>query len=142
MDHLFRMLVLAQESPTVPLAPPPGGGVPPTDIGAAAEGAAQAAQSSPFEGFLFLILMLVVFYFLLIRPQQKRAKKHTALVKGLGTGDHVITTSGIFGRIVAIDDSTATVEVAKGTRIKILKNYVGGIANPETEKELAQAPPP
>ena len=92
------------------------------------------------EQLLFIGFMIAVFYFLLIRPQQKRAKKHKEMVTQLSAGDQVITNSGIFGKISAIDDTSVTLEVAKGTRIRVLKSFVGGIANPETEQELAQQP--
>lgn len=92
------------------------------------------------ESLILIGVMLVVFYFLLIRPQQKRAKKHTNLIESLKRGDEVITSSGIFGKIALIEGNTVTLEIAKNTKIKVLKNYVGGIANSETEKELAQQP--
>lgn len=101
--------------------PPPGGGA---------------------ESLVMIGLMLVVFYFLLIRPNQKRAKKHKELVDSLKRGDTVITSSGIFGRITQIDGNTVSLEIAKNTKIKLLRSYVSGIANPDTEKELAAGPRP
>ncbi len=92
------------------------------------------------EPIIFLVLMLVVFYFFLIRPQQKRAKKHKAMVSALKRGDTVITNSGIKGRITGIDGQWVTVEIAKGTRVEILKSFVGGIADESTEQQLAQQP--
>jgi len=92
------------------------------------------------EPIIFLVLMLVVFYFFLIRPQQKRAKKHKEMVSALKRGDTVITSSGIKGRIHAIDGQWVTVEVAKNTRIEVLKSFVGGIADEATEQQLAQQP--
>lgn len=127
-----------------------GGGNAPSAPGGAATGAAAeavaggadaAAQGAPgggFEQLFFIGVMIVVFYFLLIRPQKKRADKHKTMVTQLSAGDHVITNSGIFGKISAIDDTSVTLEVAKGTRIRVLKSFVGGIANPTTEEDLAQ----
>ena len=90
--------------------------------------------------FLPIILIFIVFYFLLIRPQQKRAKQHKQLVESLKRGDAVITSSGIYGRIVSVDGNVLTIEIAKGTEIKILKGYVGGIANEQTATTLNQNP--
>ena len=42
-----------------------------------------------------VFLLLFAFYFALWRPQQKRARKHEELLKGLRAGDKVTTTSGI-----------------------------------------------
>ena len=80
---------------------------------------AQQPQQGP-EGFIItMVLMIIIFYFLLIRPQKKRADKHKEMVKQLSAGDQVITNSGIFGKISAIDDTSVTLEVAKGTRIRV-----------------------
>ena len=134
IDNLIAFMFFAQESL--------GGG-------AAAPGASPAAGAPPgagpprgsaMEPIIFLVLMLVVFYFFLIRPQQKKAKKHKEMIGQLKRGDTVITSSGIKGRIHAIDGQWVTVEVAKNTRIEILKNFVGGVANEATEQELVQQP--
>jgi preprotein translocase subunit YajC len=92
------------------------------------------------ESFILILIMLGVFYFLLIRPQQKRQKKHTSLLKALKAGDEVITSSGIFGKITEMQGGTITVEIAKNTKIRVLKNYVAGLATKDTEQELADAP--
>ncbi len=68
--------------------------------------------------------IFVLFYFIGIRPQQKQAKKHKELVAGLRPGDKVVTSSGILGRIAQLDDKVATLEVDKGTRIKVLRDHV------------------
>jgi preprotein translocase subunit YajC len=44
--------------------------------------------------------MFAVFYFLLIRPQQKRAKELKNMLAGLKPGDEVLTSGGIYGRIL------------------------------------------
>ena len=129
----MRAFVLAQEN----LGGGGGGGAPtPGAEGGVPAGAAEAP--SPFQPLIFIGVMLVVFYLLLIRPQQKRAKKHKQLVESLKRGDQVITSSGIFGRIAALEGATLTIEIAKGTEIKVLRSHVAGLANQETEKELAQ----
>ncbi|MDR3175389.1 MAG: preprotein translocase subunit YajC [Desulfovibrio sp.] len=53
-----------------------------------------------FTSFVPLILMFAVFYFLLIRPQQKRAKELKNMLASLKPGDEVLTSGGIYGRIL------------------------------------------
>ena len=62
-----------------------------------------------------MVFMVVIFYFLLIRPQQKKAKEHKALLDNLKRGDRVITSGGIIGNIIDIDDQIVTLEVAQFT---------------------------
>jgi preprotein translocase subunit YajC len=97
---------------------------------------AQAAQQQPdmLTSFLPLILIFVVFYFLLIRPQTKRAKEHRAMVSALQPGDEVITGGGVVGKVTAIDDQFATVEVAKGVEVKVQKGSVSAVLPKGTYK--------
>ena len=70
--------------------------------------AASTTNSNPLTLFLPLVLMGGVFYFLLIRPQQKRVRAQAALVNAVEVGDEIMTTGGIFGTVVEIDDDEGT----------------------------------
>ena len=97
---------------------------------------AQEAQSgSSLVGLALPVLMIVGFYFLLIRPQRNRQRAQQALVASLEVGDDVMTSGGIFGTIVDIDDDegTVTVEIAPGTRVRMLRQ---GISQRLVEDEL------
>jgi preprotein translocase subunit YajC len=72
--------------------------------------------------FLPMLLIIVVFYFFMIRPQMK--KDHKKFVEELKKGDKVITTSGIHGKIVEMNDSTFLIEVESGTKIRFEKSSV------------------
>jgi preprotein translocase subunit YajC len=88
---------------------------------------AQDSQSgSSLIGLALPVLMIVGFYFLLIRPQRNRQRAQQALVASLEVGDDVMTTGGIFGTIVAIDDDegSVTVEIAPGTRVRMLRQGI------------------
>lgn len=88
------------------------------------------AESSGGSLSSMLLPMLVIFgafYFLLIRPQQKRQKAHTALVGALATGDEVLTSGGILGKVTAVSEHYATVKIADGVEIKIQKSTVSQV---------------
>ncbi|PWE16646.1 preprotein translocase subunit YajC [Marinicauda salina] len=72
-------------------------------------------QLAPF------ILIFVVFYFLLIRPQQQRVKQHREMISNLRRGDEVVTAGGLIGKVTRIADGEATVELADGVRVKVVK---------------------
>jgi preprotein translocase subunit YajC len=96
---------------------------------------AQASNNSnPIALFVPLVLMGGVFYFLLIRPQQRRVRAQQALVNAVQVGDEIMTTGGIFGTIVELDDDEGTVlvEIAPGTQIRMAKS---GIARRLTEDD-------
>ena len=71
-----------------------------------------------------LVLLLGVMYFVLIRPQQQRVKAQRALITSLAVGDEVSTVGGLLGRIVTIDDETATVETTPGTILRFRRSAI------------------
>ena len=85
--------------------------------------------------FLPMLLIIVVFYFFMIRPQMKKAKDHKKFVEDLKKGDKVITTSGIHGKIVDLNETTFLIEVESGTKIRFEKSSV----SLESSKALVQA---
>ena len=89
-----------------------------TDVFAMAGNAAQG-QANQYQGIIMLVAMFAIFYFLLIRPQQKRAKQQKELVSGLKVGDNVVTAGGMHGKITAVEETTVTLEVATGVKIKM-----------------------
>ncbi len=89
-----------------------------------AEAAPAAGDPSGFASLVPLILIFVIFYFLLLRPQIKRAKEHKQMVGSLTKGDEVVTSGGLLGRIVKVDDNFVSLEVADGVRVKVQKSAV------------------
>jgi preprotein translocase subunit YajC len=83
-------------------------------------------SSGSLIGLALPLLMIVGFYFLLIRPQRNRQRSQQALLASLEVGDEVMTTGGIFGTIIEIDEDagTVTVEIAPGTRVKMLRQGI------------------
>lgn len=54
-------------------------------------------------------LIALVFYFLIIRPQSQARKKHAALLENLKTGDEIVTSGGVMGKVTKIDGAQVTV---------------------------------
>jgi len=79
---------------------------------------------SPLAGLFPIILIFGIFYFLLIRPQQKQQKKHREMLTQLKKNDEVVTSGGIHGTIVNLDDETVTLRVDDNARIKFQKNTI------------------
>src|SRR5215475_4978728 len=94
------------------------------------------AQSSSGGSAFTLLIFIVPFalLFLFMRNQQKRVRQQQALQQSAEVGDEVLTTAGIFGTIIDEDEDegTVTVEIAPGTRIKMVRS---GIARRLTEDD-------
>jgi len=84
----------------------------------------QAAGGGMLGTIVPMVLIMVVFYFFMIRPQVKKAKDHKKLVAELGKGDKVITTAGIHGKIVDLNETTFLIEVESGAKIRFDKSAV------------------
>ena len=92
------------------------------------------AQTGPGLGgsgqmlsFLPLILIFVVFYFLLIRPQQKKAKAHQEMLGKLKKNDEVMTSGGIYGKVVTLAENVVTLEVAPNVRIRVNRPQISTV---------------
>lgn len=59
-------------------------------------------------------LIAIVFYFFMIRPQVKKSKDQKKYVDELKKGDRVVTTAGIHGRILEVNDTTFLIEIDNG----------------------------
>jgi preprotein translocase subunit YajC len=91
----------------------------------AQDGAAPAGNA--FVQLIPLILIVVIFWFLLIRPQMKRNKQHREMVAALSSGDEVITSGGILGKITQVGESFISVKLADGLEIKVQKHAVAQV---------------
>jgi preprotein translocase subunit YajC len=93
---------------------------------------AQSSSGSPVTLLIFIVPFALLFLFM--RNQQKRVRQQQSVQQAAEVGDDVLTTSGIFGTIVDEDEDegTVTVEIAPGTRIRMLRS---GIARRLTEDD-------
>jgi preprotein translocase subunit YajC len=106
-------------------------------MGAAPQNGGQSGN--PIAAFAPLILMFLIFYFLLIRPQQKKAKEHKALLSNLKKGDSIMTSGGIYGRIVALTDDALTIDVGNDVQIKVNRSFVSGLTELPKENKKGKA---
>ena len=74
--------------------------------------------------FAPIILMFIILYFLMIRPQQERAKKTAEMLKALKKGDRVLTTGGIYGTVVGVDEAKAVVKISDETKVEFAKSAI------------------
>ncbi|MEU6828238.1 preprotein translocase subunit YajC [Nocardia beijingensis] len=63
--------------------------------------------------FPLLLVALLVPMFLGVRRQKREAEKVTQMQDSLKVGDQVVTTSGLYGTVVELDDTTVDLEIAE-----------------------------
>jgi preprotein translocase subunit YajC len=98
------------------------------------------AQGESLMSFIPLIAVFAVFYFLIMRPQQSRYKNHQAMIKAIKKGDQVMTSGGIIGKVVRIDDTddVAHVEIAESVIIKVSRPTIANIYNGKSAAEVVK----
>ncbi len=74
--------------------------------------------------FILLIPMVVLYFVMIIRPQQKRAREHTARIGGIKRGDTVVLTSGLIGKVVRVEDTELGLDIAQNVTVKVVKSMI------------------
>ena len=87
-----------------------------------AQPAAGGTQGNPLMSFLPFILIIVVFYFFMIRPQMKKQKEVAAFRNSLQKGDKVVTTGGIYGKILELKDNYVLLLIDENVKIRVDKS--------------------
>jgi len=95
------------------------------------------AADAPTVGLAQPIIMIgsivAIFYFLLFRPAQQRQKKTAQMLAALKNGDKVVTTGGIYGTIVGLEDDAIQLRIADQVKVKVQKSAVLGL-QPESKE--------
>jgi preprotein translocase subunit YajC len=80
--------------------------------------------SSPLP---LLLIFMAIFYFLMIRPAQTRQRKVSDMLKNLKNGDKVITSGGIYGTIVGLEDDAVQLRIAEQIKVKVARSAIAGL---------------
>lgn len=85
-------------------------------------------------GALLPILLIgVIFYLLILRPSRNRQKQQQQLLNALAPGAQIMTTAGLFGTVITVDDDEITLEVAPGVVLRMVKAAVARVIEPVEE---------
>ena len=78
-------------------------------------------EDAGWTSWIFILGIVVVFYLFLIRPQSKRAKEERKFRDALKKGDKIVTTAGIHGKILEMEETTVIIETEGQGKLKIEK---------------------
>lgn len=87
-----------------------------------------AAASNSGTSSLLIFALPVLLIVWMFYTQRRRAKAVQSLQSSLGVGDEITTTSGLLGRIIALDNQIATIEVSPGVRVRFDRRAIAGPA--------------
>jgi preprotein translocase subunit YajC len=90
-----------------------------------------AAASGGLSGILVqfapLLLIFVIFYFLLIRPQSRRVKEHRDMISAVKRNDIAVTSGGLIGKVIKVEEGEIELEIASGTRVRVVKSMLSEV---------------
>ncbi|RJK96794.1 preprotein translocase subunit YajC [Vallicoccus soli] len=76
------------------------------------------------------LLILVVGYLLLVRPARNRQREMAQLQEQLVPGVEVMTTAGLYATVVALDETSVTLETGPGTTSRWDRRAVARVVTP------------
>lgn len=92
------------------------------------------------EAMFFLIFALVLTYVILVMPVQRQRRRQREMLSALQVGDEVVTSGGIIGKVRALDGDEVSLELARGTRVRVLRAYI--VERRQAAPPPAEAPSP
>lgn len=92
--------------------------------------AAHPGNPPALVSFLPLVLIFIVFYFLLIRPQQQKAKEQRLMIANLKRNDEVVTSGGLYGKVITLTDKIVTLEIAANVRVRVDRAQIATLVKP------------
>ncbi len=79
----------------------------------------QQTASNPIIGFLPILVIVGIFYVLVFMPMQRQKKQQQQMLKDLQNGSVVLTTGGIVGTIVTINNDDTLILRVKPDNLKL-----------------------
>ena len=88
----------------------------------------QSQSPNSLVGFVPILLIFAIFYFLLFMPMQRQKKQQKKMLTELQNGNTVLTSGGIVGTIVAIDEDTLVLRVKPdNVKLQVARSAVSNL---------------
>jgi preprotein translocase subunit YajC len=91
------------------------------------------SSPNPLMAFLPLVLIVAIFYFLVMMPMQRQKRQQAQMLRELQNGNVVLTTGGIVGTIVTINNDETLVLRVKPDNVKlqVSRTAISGLVSEE-----------
>src|SRR6266849_49506 len=92
-------------------------------------------SSGMYMQVVFFGAIFAIFYFLLIRPQQKQKRDREAMLAAIRKGDRIVTTSGLHGTVLNLNEHTVTLRVADQVKLEFDRSALGRVVEAQGERD-------
>ncbi|NNF02105.1 MAG: preprotein translocase subunit YajC [Bacteroidia bacterium] len=98
----------------------------------------QAGMGPGTQQLLMILMIIAIFYFFMIRPQMTKAKKEKQFKDSIQKGDKVVSVGGLHGKVIEVNDTTFSVEIANNVRVKMEKSAISADNSKQYAKEVTK----
>lgn len=97
--------------------------------------AAKPAPSTGLPGpILTFVAMVAIFYFLIFMPMRRQQKHQKEMLKTLQSGQTVLTSGGIIGTVISINDDTLILKIKPDNlKIQVARSAVTNVVGAEDQ---------
>jgi preprotein translocase subunit YajC len=82
---------------------------------------------------LFFALMIGILYFMIFLPKKKEQQAFAKMIQSLKKGDRVLTQSGMYGEVAAVNGDVITLKFHDGVRIDFNKTAISKAVEEKAE---------
>ena len=90
--------------------------------------APSAEHMSPFQFILgsvqFFLIAFFIYFWMAIRPEQLKSDERRKFVAGLKKNDDVMTSGGIFGKVIQVKDESVTLDIGGNVKLRVHTDHV------------------
>ncbi len=109
-----------------------------TQILAAAEATSSKGGDS---SLLIIVVIFAVMMIFMFRSQRRRQRSVQDTQRQILPGSRIRTTFGVYGTVIENDDRNVIIEIAPGTRIKMLRQAIAAVVPDDEPDGVAQTMP-
>lgn len=80
-------------------------------------------------------LLLVGLWFIMVRPVRQRQREALQAQQAVQIGSEVMTTAGIYGRVVSVEADTIGLEISDGVVVKYARAAVASVQTDDVARE-------
>jgi preprotein translocase subunit YajC len=92
------------------------------------------SANSLLSGILPVVLMIAIFYFLVFMPMRRQQKNQKEMLKSLVNGQTVVTSGGIIGTIIGVNDDTLILRVKPdNVKLQVSRSAVTNVVKPDEQ---------
>ena len=90
--------------------------------------------AAAIQQFLPIILMVAIFYFLVFMPMRRQQKNTKEMIRTLQPGQTVVTSGGLMGTVIAVNDDTLILRVKPDNlKLQVSRNSVTSVVASEDQ---------